>query len=202
MSENSSKSMPPESDELKESKENSSKGVKTNAENSSGNPKFSKSELDHANPTVSNSSGTPSIPFTQKFESHDKITYQIPKKTQNLYSMHENDPEVDYDDKVVDIFVDTFDTKSSLTILSSSPKANNHLKKGDDKNKSRSEPEKTELNSGPEKADSDAVSKSPESKRKRKEHEIRTCEARNKLKPIGYQTLEVIPLLTLPHPSK
>ncbi len=88
MSENSSKSMPPSSDELKESKENSSKGVKANAENSSGNPKFSKSELDPANPTVSNSSGTPSIPFTQKFKSHDKITYQIPKKTQNLYSIH------------------------------------------------------------------------------------------------------------------
>ena len=122
--------MPPESGELKESEENSSKGVKTNAENSSGNPKFSKSELDHANQTVSNSSGTPSIPLTQKFESYDKITYQTPKKTQNLYSMHENDPEVGYDDEVVDVFVDDiFDTKSSPTIPSSSPKANNHLKK-------------------------------------------------------------------------
>ena len=87
--------------------------------------------------------------------------------------MHENDPEVDYDDEVVDVFVDDiFDTKSSSTIPSSSPKANNHLKKGDNKNKSRSEPEKTELNSGSEKADSDSVSKSPESKRKRKEHEF------------------------------
>ena len=38
MSENSSKSMPPLSDEPKESKENFGKGVKTNANNSSGNP--------------------------------------------------------------------------------------------------------------------------------------------------------------------
>ena len=48
----------------------------------------------------------------------------------------------------------------------------NHLKKHDEEKKSRSEPEKTVLNSGPEKADSDPVSKSPESKRKRKEYEI------------------------------
>jgi hypothetical protein len=80
---------------------------------------------------------------------------------------------VDYDDDVVDDFVsDIFDPKSSPKIPSSSPKVYNHLKKAEDKKKSRSEPEKTELNSTPEKADSDSVSRSPESKRKRKEHEI------------------------------
>ncbi len=37
--------------------------------------------------------------------------------TQNLYLMHEDDPEVDYDDDAVDVFVDDiFDTKSSPTI--------------------------------------------------------------------------------------
>jgi hypothetical protein len=41
MSENSSKSMkPPLSDEMKESKENLGKGVKTNADNSSANPRI------------------------------------------------------------------------------------------------------------------------------------------------------------------
>ena len=66
MSENSSKSMPPLSDEPEESKENLDKGVKTNAENSSGNPNFSRNVVNHANPTVSNSSGTPSTPFHSK----------------------------------------------------------------------------------------------------------------------------------------
>ncbi len=42
MSENSSKSMPPSSDEPKESKEDLGKGVKTNANNSSGNQKSPK----------------------------------------------------------------------------------------------------------------------------------------------------------------
>ena len=66
---------------------------------------------------------------------------------------------------------DIFDPKSSPTIPSSSPKINNHLEKGEDKNKSRIEPENTELNSGPEKAESDPVSKSQNSKKKRKEEE-------------------------------
>jgi hypothetical protein len=68
---------------------------------------------------------------------------------------------------------DIFDPKSSPTIPSSSPKINNHLEKGEDKNKSRIEPENTELNSGPEKAESDPVSKSQNSKknRERKEEE-------------------------------
>jgi hypothetical protein len=84
----------------------------------------------------------------------------------------ESDPEVDYDDDVVDDLVsDIFDPKSSTTIPSSSPKVINHLEKGEDKNKSRIEPEKTELNSGPEKAESDPVSKSQNSKKKRKEEE-------------------------------
>ena len=116
MSENSSKSMPPMSDESKESKENLGKGVKTNANNSSGNPKSPKSVTNHANPAVSNSSGTPSIPFTQ-----------------NLYSKHEDDPEVDNEDEIVEDFVSNiFETNSSTTIPSSSPKSNNHLKKGDE----------------------------------------------------------------------
>jgi catalase len=58
-----------------------------------------------------------------------------------------------------------FDSKSSSTIPSNSPKVNIHLKKGVGKLKFRSEPENTELKSGPEKADSDPVSKSQESKR-------------------------------------
>ena len=91
MSENSSKSMPPLSDETKESKEKIGKGVRTNANNSSGNPKSPKSVINHANPAESNSSGTPSIPFTQKIASHDGNDYKIPKKTQNLYSKHEDD---------------------------------------------------------------------------------------------------------------
>ncbi len=68
---------------------------------------------------------------------------------------------------------DIFDPKSSTTIPSSSPKINNHLENGEDKNKSRIEPENTELNSGPEKAESDPVSKSQNSKknRERKEEE-------------------------------
>ncbi len=53
MSENSSKSMkPPLSDEMKESKENFSKGVKANADNSSGNPRIPGSEIYLDNPTV------------------------------------------------------------------------------------------------------------------------------------------------------
>ncbi len=55
MSENSSKSMkPPSSDEPTESKENLGKGVKTNANNSSGNPKSPKSVINHANPSLKN----------------------------------------------------------------------------------------------------------------------------------------------------
>ena len=92
---------------------------------------------------------------------------KIPKKTQNLYSKADSEPEVDYDDEVVDDFVSRiFDSKSSSTIPSNSPKVHNiHLKKGVGKQKFRSEPENTELKSGPEKADSDPVSKSQESKR-------------------------------------
>ena len=124
MSENSSKSMPPLSDELQESKENLGKGVKTNANNSSGNPNSPKLVINHANPAVSNSSGTPSIPFTQKIASHDGNDHKNPKKTQNLYSKHEDDPEVDYDDEIVDEFVSNiFDPNSSTTIPSSSPKS-------------------------------------------------------------------------------
>ena len=124
MSETSSKSMPPSSDEPKESKENLGKGVKTNANNSSGNPKSSKLVINHANPAVSNSSGIPSIPFTQKIASHEGNDYTIPKKTQNLYSKHEDDPEVDYDDDIVEDFVSNiFETNSSTTIPSSSPKS-------------------------------------------------------------------------------
>ena len=79
MSENSSKSMkPPLSDEMKESKENSGKGVKTNANNSSGNPRIPRSEIYLDNPAVSNSSGNPSNPFTQNLNK-DKSTYTIPK---------------------------------------------------------------------------------------------------------------------------
>ena len=52
MSENPSKSMPPESDESKESKEDLGKGVRTDAENSSGNPKTSRNVINHANPAV------------------------------------------------------------------------------------------------------------------------------------------------------
>ena len=129
MSENSSKSMPPLSDETKESKEKIGKGVRTNANNSSGNPKSPKSVINHANPAESNSSGTPSIPFTQKITSHDGNDYKIPKKTQNLYSKADSEPEVDYDDDVVDDFVSRiFDSKSSSTIPSNSPKVNIHLK--------------------------------------------------------------------------
>ena len=167
MSENSSKSMkPPLSDEMKESKENLGKGVKANADNSSGNPRIQESEIYLDNPTVSNSSGNSSKPFTQNLNK-DKSTFKIPKKTQNLYSKADSEPEVDYDDEVVDDFVSRiFDSKSSSTIPSNSPKVNNiHLKKGVGKQKFRSEPENTELESGPEKADSDPVSKSQESKR-------------------------------------
>ena len=123
MSEISSKSMPPLSDETKESKEKIGKGVKTNAERSSGNPKSPGNVINHANPAESNSSGTPSIPFTQKIASHDGNDYKIPKKTQNLYSKHEDHPEVDYDDDIVEDFVSNiFDSKSSTKIPSSSPK--------------------------------------------------------------------------------
>jgi hypothetical protein len=120
---------------------------------------------------VSNSSGTSSNPFTQNLNK-DKSNFKIPKKTQNLYSKADSEPEVDYDDDVVDDFVSRiFDSKSSSTIPSNSPKVNIHLKKGVGKLKFRSEPENTELKSGPEKADSDPVSKSQESKRRRKEEE-------------------------------
>ena len=79
---------------------------------------------------------------------------------------------MDYDDDVTDDFIESiFNSKSSKTIPSSSPKVNNDLKKGDEGRKFRPRPEKTEMTSGPEKADSDPVSKSPESKRKRKEEE-------------------------------
>ena len=129
MSENSSKSMkPPLSDEMKESKENSGKGVKTNANNSSGNPRIPRSEIYLDNPAVSNSSGNPSNPFTQNLNK-DKSTYKISKKTDNLYSKADSEPEVDYDDDVVDDFVSRiFDSKSSSTIPSNSPKVNIYLK--------------------------------------------------------------------------
>ena len=114
-------------------KRKQAKGVKTNAENSSGNPKSPESVINHANPTVRNSSGTPSIIFTQKTARHEDNYYTIPKKTENLYSKHEEDPEVDYDDDIVEDFVSNiFDSKSSTKIPSSSPKVNNHLKKGDE----------------------------------------------------------------------
>ncbi len=169
MSENSSKSMkPPLSDEMKESKENLGKGVKTDADNSSGNPWIPGSEIYLDNPTASNSSGNPFIPFTQN-PFKDKSTYKIPKKTENLNSRHDSDPEVDYDDDVTGDFIESiFDSKSSTTIPSNSSKVNNHLKKGEAKNKSRIEPENTELNSGPVKAESDPVSKSQNSKKKGK----------------------------------
>ncbi len=50
--------MPSESDELNDAEENPNKSVKANAENTYGNPNFSKSEFNNAYPTVSNSSGT------------------------------------------------------------------------------------------------------------------------------------------------
>ncbi len=103
---------------------------KTNAKNSPGNPTFPKIVMNHANSTVSNSSETPLIPFTQKTASHEDKHYNLPKKTQNLYSKNEEDPEVDYDDDSVEEFVsDIFETKSSKEIPSSSRKVNNHLKK-------------------------------------------------------------------------
>ncbi len=65
---------------------------------------------------------------------------------------------MDYDDDVVDDFVsDIFDSKSSPTIPSSSPKVNNYPEKSDENKKSRIEPENTELNSGHEIAESDPV---------------------------------------------
>ena len=94
---------------------------------------------------------------------------------------------MDYDDDVVDDFVsDIFDKNSSTTNPSSSPKTKHQLKKGDEQKKSQSEPENTELNSGPEKADSDPVSKSPELKKKRKEHETPGSEPVNP--EIGVET--------------
>ena len=105
-------------------------------------------------------------PSLKKIASHDGNDYKIPKKTQNLNSRHDSDPEVDYDDDVNDHFVESiFEPKSSETIPSNPPKANNHLKKGDEKQKFRSEPENTKLNSGPEKAESDPVSQSQNSKK-------------------------------------
>ncbi len=144
MSENSSESMnPPLSDETKESKGNLGKG-NTNAKNSPGNPTSPKSVMNHANSTVSNSSETPLIPFTQKNASHEDKHYTIPKKAQKLYSKHEENPEVDYDDDSVEEFVsDIFGSKSSTEIPSSSSKDNNHLKKGDERNRAQAEPEKT-----------------------------------------------------------
>ena len=124
---------PPLSDEKKESKENSGKGVKTNADNSSGNPRIPGSAIYLDNPAVSNSSGNPFIPFTQN-PNKDKSTYKIPKKTENLNSRHDSDPEVDYDDDVTGDFIESiFDSKSPTTIPSNSSKVNNHLKKGDEK---------------------------------------------------------------------
>ena len=110
---------------------------------------------------MSDSSGN-SSPLHPKADNKEKSTFEIPKKTDILPSKNKSDPEVDYDDDVVDDFVsDIFDLKSSPTTPSSSPKINNHLKKGEDKKKSRIEPENTELrNSGLEKADLDPVSKS------------------------------------------
>jgi hypothetical protein len=72
--------MPPESDELKESKENSSKGVKTNAENSSGNPRFPKREIFPDNPTVSDSSGNSSPPLHSRADNKEESTFKILKK--------------------------------------------------------------------------------------------------------------------------
>ena len=97
---------PPLSDEMKESKENLGKGVKTNADNSSGNPRIPGSEIYLDNPTASDSSGNPSSPFTQN-PNKDKSTYKIPKKTENLNSRHDSYPEVDYDDEVTDDFVES-----------------------------------------------------------------------------------------------
>ena len=92
----------------------------------------------------------------------------MPKKTQNLYSKHEDDPDVDYDDEIVEDFVSNIlETNSSTTIPSSSPKSKAIWKKVRNKKKFRSEPENTELNSGPVKADSDPVSKSQNSKKNR-----------------------------------
>ena len=84
---------------------------------------------------MSDSSGN-SSPLHPKADNKEKSTFEIPKKTDILSSKNEYDPEVDYDDDVVDDFVsDIFDPKSSTTIPSSSPKVNNHLKKGDEKQK-------------------------------------------------------------------
>jgi hypothetical protein len=172
MSENLSEPMkPPLSDETKESKGNLSKG-KTNAKNSPGNPPSPKIVMNHANSSVRDSRETPLIPFTQKTASHEDKHYNLPKKTENLYSKNEEDPEVDYDDDSVEEFVsDIFQSKTSTKIPSSSLKDNNHLKKGDEHKKSQPEPENTELNPGPEKADSDSVSKIPELKKKKRKGE-------------------------------
>ncbi len=86
---------------------------------------------------MSNSSGNSSNYFTQNLNK-DKSTFKIPKKTENLNSRHDSDSEVDYDDDVTDDFIERiFDSKSSKTIPSNSPKVNNHLKKGEEKHKSR-----------------------------------------------------------------
>ena len=51
-------------------------------------------------------------PSLKKNASHDGNDYRIPKKTQYLYSKHEDDPDVDYDDEIVDDFVlNVFDPK-------------------------------------------------------------------------------------------
>ena len=75
----------------RESKENPSKGVKTNAENSSGNLRFP-SELFPDNPTVSDSSGN-SPPLRSKADNKEKSNFKIPKKTEVLYSKNESDLE-------------------------------------------------------------------------------------------------------------
>ena len=79
---------------------------------------------------------------------------------------------MDYDDEIVEDFVSNiFDPNSSTITPSSSPKTKNHLKKDDEQKQSQSEPENTDLNSGPEKADSEPVSKSPELRRKKKKED-------------------------------
>ncbi len=87
------------------------------------------------NPTVSNSSGDSSNPFTQNLNK-DKFIFKIPKKIHNLYSKTYSEPEVDYDDDVVDGFKSViFGSKPSSNIPSNSSKIDNHLKQGDEKQK-------------------------------------------------------------------
>ena len=84
--------------------------------NSSGNPRFPKSETFPDTPTVCNSSGN-SSPLHSKADNKEKSTFKIPKKTEILYSKNESDLEADYDEDVVDDFVsDIFDPISSPSI--------------------------------------------------------------------------------------